>query len=201
MIVVQLFAAQPDRDRRDIPALVFDIEVPISDGVSDSIDDSSGPEWNPYHLDAPNQWADKESEQINVDAHHDDDAKPVERRKQMPLEPVVGRALAVLIEDSRLANSLSIVERAFENDVPQALHQGAVRVTLAVRESVMLPMARDPLFGDDRGRKPQPNAHWKRGEVMKLDSAMGLRPMQEQSNGHIREVSGNDDEQHWLPPR
>jgi hypothetical protein len=65
----------------------------------------------------------------------------------------------------------------------------------------MLPVTRDPFFGNDRGRQPQPNAHRERSEVMKLYATMSLGAMQEQSNGHIREMSGNYDEQQWLPPR
>jgi len=89
--------------------------------------------------------------------------------------------------------------RTFEYEMPLSIPP--YLIAFAVGERVMFPMTSDPLLGDDRRRQPQPKAHWKRSEVMKFHTPVGLRSMQEQSNGHIREVSGNDDEQHWLPPR
>src|SRR3954466_8550097 len=53
VVVVKLLAAKPDRDGRDVPALVLDLEVPIAEGVADAVDDASGPERDPDHLDAP----------------------------------------------------------------------------------------------------------------------------------------------------
>jgi len=37
---VQLLAAEPDRNRGDVRALVLDVEVPIADGMADAVYDS-----------------------------------------------------------------------------------------------------------------------------------------------------------------
>ena len=53
VVVVELFAAEPDRDRRDVSALVLHFEVAIAERVANAVDDAGGPERNPQHLDAP----------------------------------------------------------------------------------------------------------------------------------------------------
>src|SRR5690242_17935946 len=55
VVVVQLLAPEPDRDREDVPALVLYLEVAIADGVADAVDDSRRPERDPDHLHAPDE--------------------------------------------------------------------------------------------------------------------------------------------------
>ena len=110
VVVVELLAAEPDRDRRDVTALILDVEVPVSNRVTNTIDDSRCPERNPYHLHAPDERSDEESEEINVGEQHDENANPVQPRQHIPLEPVVRRPFAVLLENAGLTNRLSIVE-------------------------------------------------------------------------------------------
>src|SRR3954464_6237800 len=70
VIVVELLAAKPDRDGRDVPALVLDLEVAIAEGVADAVDHTSRPERDPDHLNAPHRRTDEEAEQIDVDGEH-----------------------------------------------------------------------------------------------------------------------------------
>src|SRR4051794_10395452 len=97
VVVVKLLAAKPDRDRRNVSALVLDVEIPVTNSVTNTVYDSSCPEGNPHHLHAPDERADEKAEQVDVDAKHDWNAKPVERGKEMPLQPVVGSAFAVFV--------------------------------------------------------------------------------------------------------
>src|SRR5687767_7579036 len=39
MVVVQLLAAEPDGDGRDVPALVLHLEIAIAEGVTHAVDD------------------------------------------------------------------------------------------------------------------------------------------------------------------
>src|SRR6185503_15858646 len=98
----------------------------------------------------------------------------------MPLEPVVGSALSVLVENPRLANRLSIVEGSLQNDVAQALEQRTVGISLAISERVVFPMAGDPFLGNDCRRQPQPETHGERGQVVQLHAAVGLGAVEEQ---------------------
>src|SRR5512144_1857432 len=150
--------------------------------MADAVDDSSGPERNPHHLDAPYDRPNKEAEQVDVDTEHKDDAKRVPSGKHMPLEPVVRSSLSILLENSGLLNRLPIVEGTLEDDVPQSFEKRAVRIALTVSKSVMLSVTGNPLLRDDRRRQPQPQPHWQRSEIMQLHAAMCLRAMQKQRN-------------------
>src|SRR3954468_6945699 len=77
VIVVQLFAAQPDCDWSDVPTLVLHLEIAIAEGMADAVHDAGGPEWDPQHLNAPDDGTNEETEEIDIDAEHDQDADPV----------------------------------------------------------------------------------------------------------------------------
>src|SRR5687768_5173459 len=128
VVVVQLLSTKPDGDGQNVLALVFHFEISVADSVAYAVDDSSSPERDPDHLHPPNDRANEEAEEIYVDGEHHQDSNPVERGQQVSLEPVVGGALAVFVEDSGLANSLSIVEGPLQRDVPQAFHHRTVRI-------------------------------------------------------------------------
>ena len=78
VVVVQLLAAEPDGDRRDVAALVLHVVVAIAERVADAVDDAGGPERDPEHLHAPDERANEEAEQLDVDREHEQDAEPVE---------------------------------------------------------------------------------------------------------------------------
>ena len=107
----------------------------------------------------------------------------------MAFDPIVGRALSVLLEHARLADRAAVVEGALEDDVAKSFDQGAVRIAFAIGEGVVLPMAGDPFLGDDRRSEPEPEPHGKRGEVVQPHAAVGLRAMQEQRDTHVRDVT------------
>src|SRR6476619_4035637 len=43
VVVVELLAAEPDRDGRDVPALVLHRVIPVADRMADAVDDAGGP--------------------------------------------------------------------------------------------------------------------------------------------------------------
>src|SRR5262249_2215060 len=155
-IVVELLAAQPNRDRGNVPALVLHLEVPIAERMADAVHDTRGPERNPHHLHGPDERSNEKAEQIDVRAEHDDDPEPVQAAEQDALDPIVRRPLAVLLEHAGLANRAAVVERTFEDDVAQPLEEWAMGIAFAVGERVVLTMAGDPLFRDNRRREPEP---------------------------------------------
>ena len=122
------------------------------------------------------------------------------RLEQVALDPVVRRALAVLLEHAGLADGLAVVEGALEDDVAQAFDERAMRIAFAIGERVMLAMAGDPFLRDDRRGEPEPEAHRERGEVVQPHAAMRLRAMEEQRDADVREMARDDDEQHGHPP-
>src|SRR2546423_8843401 len=119
----------------------------------------------------------------------------------MPLQPVIRRSLAVLVEHPGLPDRLSIVESPFEDDVAEPLHQRAVRITLAIGKRVVLSVTGDPLLGDDCRGEPQPQTHRKSGEVVQFYTAMRLSAMQKQGDRNVGEVSCYNHKQNRLPPR
>src|SRR5205814_668421 len=86
----------------------------------------------------------------------------------MPLQPIIRRSLAVLVEHPGLPDRLSIVEGPFEDDVAKPLDQRAMRITFAIGKRVVLSVTGDPLLGDDCRGEPQPEAHRKGGEVVQV---------------------------------
>ena len=118
----------------------------------------------------------------------------------MPLDPIVHSALTILLEHARLADGAPVIERALEYDVAEALHQRAVRVTVAVGKRVMLTVTRHPLLGHDRRRQPEPEPHRQRGEVMQPQPPMCLSAVEKERYTDIGEVAGDDDEQDGHPP-
>src|SRR4030081_603882 len=97
MIVVQLFAADQDAPRHDIAARVFAQEIAVAPVVSDAIDDARGGGWGPFHLKRPDRRTDR-TEQREVDHQHQAAALPGERRVDIALYPVIGRAETVFLE-------------------------------------------------------------------------------------------------------
>src|SRR6476660_2018589 len=144
VIVVELFATEPDGDWRDVPALVLHAEIPVSNGMSHSVDDSSSPERNPDHLCAPDKRPDKKSEQIDIDTKHQEDSERVATSKDVTFEPVTRSALSVLLENAWLSDSLSIVKSSLQHDVAETFHQRAVRISFTIGKCVVLAMAGDP---------------------------------------------------------
>ena len=133
-------------------------------------------------------------------AEHHENAEPVEALKQVALEPVVRRALAVLLEHAGLAHGLAIVEGALEQDVPEAFEERAMWIAFAIGERVVLAMAGDPLLRDDGRREPEPDTHRKRGDVVQSHAAMCLRAMEEERDADVGDVASDDDEDDRHPP-
>src|SRR5579862_3776019 len=118
----------------------------------------------------------------------------------MALKPVVWRTLAVLLQNPWLAHRVTVVESSLQHDVLQAFEQRTVRISLTVREGMVLAMARDPFLRDHRGRHPEPDSHRERREVVQSNASMSLRAVQKDRNAHVGDVSRDNHEQYRLPP-
>ena len=53
MIVVQFFATNHNTPRTDVSTEVASLAISVSNPMSDAINNTCGPEWNPYHLNTP----------------------------------------------------------------------------------------------------------------------------------------------------
>lgn len=191
---MKLLTTQPDRDWRDVPAFVLYAEVPVTNSMTNTVDDSGSPEWNPYHLRTPYEGTDEESKQIDIDAEHHENSESVASSKNVALEPVIGCSLAILLENPRLPDSVSIVKGSLEYDVAQPFHYRTMRIAFAVGKRVVLSMARHPLLGNNGSGQPKPKSHGQCSQKMKLDTAMGLCPVQEQRDTNVGDMTSNDDE-------
>src|SRR5712692_10757640 len=112
MVVVELFATEPDGQRHDVAAGALDVEVAVARGVAHAVDDARGPERHPQQLTQPNQAPADVAKQVDVESQHGPQAEPRQAVHQETLEPVGGGAGAVLLDYAGLAHSAPVVEVA-----------------------------------------------------------------------------------------
>jgi hypothetical protein len=53
MIIVQTFTTNNNAPRTNVPTFIFSFTITIPPPMSNAVDYSGGPEWNPYHLYSP----------------------------------------------------------------------------------------------------------------------------------------------------
>ena len=95
VIVVQFLAADEDAHGKDVGRGIGAIEIAVAPVVPEAVDHAGRPERNPGDLRDPHQGARHGAEQDDVDDQHQDDADLLARRVNMPLQPVIRRAVAV----------------------------------------------------------------------------------------------------------
>ncbi len=193
MVVMQFFAADPQRPRREVGGGVGRLEIAIAPPVAQAIDHTGSPERNPRHLDRP-QRNPRQSEQHGIDDQQRNRAGIGMRRVQMPLDPVARRALAVLLDIGALRPCLAVQLHAAPEHLRDALGLRTMRVFLGLDLGVMLAMDRHPFAGDHRGGQPGPEAKEMRDDRMEIHTAMRLAAMQVQ--GHCKDGELGEDQQH-----
>jgi len=57
MIIVQTFTTNNNTPRTNVLAFIFSFTIAIPPPVSNAVDNSGSPEWNPYHLYTPDYGA------------------------------------------------------------------------------------------------------------------------------------------------
>jgi hypothetical protein len=108
---------------------------------------------DPHHLDRPHRDAD-DAEQCQVDQRHERHAEHRVLRIDAALEPVVRRAVAILLHRFVVFRLGAIQLGAFEQHLPDAARLRAMRIVLGLAFRVMLAVNRRPLAGHHAGRHP-----------------------------------------------
>src|SRR5690242_20134687 len=101
VIVVQLFAADEDAPGHDVRARVGDVVAAVAEVVTDAVDHSRGPEWNPGDLRQPDECPWNGAECHDIGEQHQQDAGHGVARVDVTLHPIVRRAMPVTLEDRK----------------------------------------------------------------------------------------------------
>jgi hypothetical protein len=106
-----------------------------------------------------------------------------------------------LLDHVLVLHGFLVEEDAAEGDLEHTLRHRRMRIAFAIAERVVLPVAGDPLHGRDARRRPQPRAHERLDNGMKLHPFVRCRTMQIERDAEIRYVAENDDIDDGNPPR
>ena len=177
MIVVQLFAADPHAPRGEIGGGVAGLEIPIAPPVAQAIDHARGPERDPRHLDRPHRHA-HESEQRKADEQQQRGAGQRMTGIDVAFDPIVRRALAVLLDRDAIAAGFPIQLDAAPKYRTDAFDHRAVRIFFSLAFRMVFAMDRDPLLGDHRSGEPDPQAEKVRDDRVEIDTAVRLAAVQ-----------------------
>ena len=130
----------------------------------------------------------RNAEQHEVGDDEQRDAEIAARRMmvEVVLEPVVRRALRVLLERFAVARGDAIELGAFEQHALQAEQARAVRIAVLLAMSVMLAVHGHPLARRGAGVQPQPEAAEVADDGMQVDGAVRLVAMVVERHGHHR---------------
>ena len=106
-------------------------------------------------------------------------ALPAQPAVHAPLEPVVGRAVAVALDQRPVGGRLSVELRALPEHLAQAEHLRAVRVLRRLAARVVAAVDRHPLAGHHPGRQPEPEPEEVRDGGVQVQGAVRLGAVQE----------------------
>lgn len=140
-------------------------------------------------------------EQEHVHHQHDADAEAVVAGIEMALDPVVGRAVAVLVQHI-LALGVDAVELgALQEHLLDAMGDRAVGVFHGFHRGVVLAMDGGPFAGVHAGGQPQPQAEEMRHHRMQVDGAMRLVTMQVDGDAGDGDLGEYERDEDIAPPR
>ena len=198
VVVVQLLAAGDQAPRHEVARRVVALEVAVADGVAEAVDDAGRHQRHRHELHRQNDDA-GHAEHDEVGDDEQDDAEVAVAAVDVPLEPVLGRAAAVLREHLGVARRLAIDFGAFEQDLLEAEEHGAVRIARDVRERVVLAVHRDPLAGDHARGRPDPEPEEVPQHRVQVDRAVRRVAMQVEGHGHHRDLHQDERDEHVAP--
>ncbi|MPN12772.1 hypothetical protein SDC9_160092 [bioreactor metagenome] len=199
VVVVQFLAADHDAPGHQIGRCVHRFKVAVAPVVAHAVDHASGPERNPQHLHGPDREADAAKQQ-HVEDQHQAHTLPRKARIDVALHPVVGRAVAELLERVFVLRLGAIQLRAAPHHRVQAARLRAVRIVFGLALGVVLAVDGHPLLGLHAGADPQPEAEEMRGNRAQIQRAVRLRTVQKNRHRRNRDVGGEQGVQHDLPP-
>ena len=199
VVVVQLFARDQDAPGRDIGAGISHLKVTVAPEMGSAVDDAGRHDGRPGHLHRPHGQASR-AEQQHVDHQHHAHALPREGGVEMPLEPIVWRAMPEARQSFFVFGFGPVQLCALQQHGFDAVHMGTVRVFGLLAFGMVFAVDRSPLLGHLTGGQPQPEAKEMRGNRMKLKRPVGLVAVQEDCHTDHGDMGHGQREQHDLPP-
>src|SRR4051812_6051885 len=118
----------------------------------------------------------------------------------MALEPVIRRALTILVERFLVLGFSAVKLRALPENGLYAARLRAVGVVWGLYLGVMLAVDADPLFRDHARGEPQPETEEMADGGVQVERAMRLRPVQEDRDARDRDVRKHECNDHIAPP-
>ena len=201
MVVVQFLAADEDSNRKEIGRGIGTIEIAVAPVMPEAVDDTRRPERDPDHLPDPDQGARQRTEKHDVDGQHEDDPDLLTRCIDMPLKPVIRRAVTIAAQGLRVARFLDVKKHPAPQHPVDAEHLRTVRVFRRFAFGVMLAVDCRPFLGSHAGGQPQPQAKemgWQRRQIKR---AVRLMAVQENGDGSDGDVRQSKQHKHISPPR
>ncbi|MNM53407.1 hypothetical protein D3C81_645100 [compost metagenome] len=199
VVVVQLFAADPERPGRQVGRGVCRFKIAVTPPMAEAVDHSRRPERNPRHLDRPQGDA-RQAEQHGVDREQQHRPEVGVRGVDMALDPILRRAAPVLFDIGTLRACFAVQLHAAPEHLADALGDRAVRVVLGFHLGVVLAMDGHPFAGDHRGGQPHPEAEEMRDQRMEIHAAMRLAAVQVQGHREDGELGEHQQHRQHAPP-
>lgn len=173
VIVMQLFPADQNAPRNDIRACICRVEVAVPAKMADAVDHATRPERNPDHLDGIYRDAD-DTKQRNVDHAQQAYAEARVLRIEVPLDPVVRRAVSEFAQRFFILCFGTVKFSTAEQNLPDAVRLRAMRILSGLALRVMLAVYCRPVTCHHTRRQPQPEAETMADGRMQLERAMRL---------------------------
>ena len=167
--------------------------------MADAVDDAGRIDRDPHHLHRPHRGADG-TEQRHVDQQHHAHALPRIAGVEIALDPVVGHAVAVLLQRFLVLGLGAIQLRALQQHGLDAARLRAVRVFLGLALGMVLAVNGHPLARDHAGREPEPEPEEMRHQRVQIQRPVGLVAVQKNRHRGNRDVGHDQREQQHLPP-
>jgi hypothetical protein len=199
MVVVQFLTTDPEGPRDQVARGIGAFEIAVAGPVADAIDEARGPERDPHHLQGPDRRTD-DAEQRDADQQHQGRPPIRVRTVDVVLDPVIGRAAAVLLHVLLRLAGVAVQRDAVPEHLLDAVDHRAVRIFLGLDLGVVLAMHRHPLTGDHPGGQPTPETEEVRQHRMEIHAAMGLAAMQVQRHREDGELRHDQDVDEHLAP-
>ena len=141
------------------------------------------------------------TEQRQVEDQHQAHALPGIAAVDIALHPVVGRAMAELLDRLGVFCFRAVQLGAAPHHRVQAPRLRAVGIVHRLALGVVLAVDGHPFLGDHARADPQPEAEEVRRNRMQIQGAVGLRAVQEDRDRRDGDMGGCQRVEHDLPPR
>ena len=166
--------------------------------MAQAVDDAGRRERHQRHLQRPDGDA-RQAEQRGVDEEQGDDPAVAQAGIDMALDPIVGRALAVLLQQLGILRGFLVQLDAAPQHGVDAGEARAVRILGGLAAGVVLAVDRHPLLGHHRGGQPVPEAQEVAHDRVQVHAAVGGAAVQVEGGAHHGDLAGDQEIQRHLP--